>query len=166
VIRALARDVRDCPRRENGLYARVVTGGTDGLMALDALLVAAKLSVPQASPGAVSRTPLIVAARVGGRRVVGITTPAGHGKSTLLALWAGAEDRRVAWVSLDQLDDDPATPVTLLASAYRRISPDHADRRGRNQPRRSMTCPTDQPASHEPASSEYPSPEPPSSPQL
>jgi LuxR family transcriptional regulator, maltose regulon positive regulatory protein len=54
--------------------------------------------------------------------VVGVTAPAGYGKTTLLAQWAGAEDRRVAWVSLDRYDDDPAVLLTLLASAYARIS--------------------------------------------
>ena len=39
--------------------------------------------------------------------MVGITAPAGYGKSTLLAEWAETEDRRVAWVSFDRLDDDP-----------------------------------------------------------
>jgi LuxR family maltose regulon positive regulatory protein len=55
--------------------------------------------------------------------VVGVTAPAGYGKSTLLAQWALAEDRRVAWVSLDRYDDDPALLLTLLASAYARVSP-------------------------------------------
>ena len=54
-------------------------------------------------------------------RVVGVTAPAGYGKSTLLAEWARAEDRPVAWVSLDRFDDDPAALLALLASAYARI---------------------------------------------
>ena len=54
-------------------------------------------------------------------RVVGVTAPAGYGKSTLLAEWARAEDRRVAWVSLDRFDDDPAALLALLASAYARV---------------------------------------------
>ena len=59
--------------------------------------------------------------------MVGVTAPAGYGKSTLLAEWAVAEDRRVAWVSLDRFDDDPAVLLALLASAYARISPGSAD---------------------------------------
>ena len=54
--------------------------------------------------------------------MVGVTAPAGYGKSTLLAEWAEAEDRPVGWVSLDRLDDDPAALVSVLASAYGRIS--------------------------------------------
>ena len=48
----------------------------------------AKLSAPHPRPGAVSRTPLIDSARQSGCRVVGVTAPAGYGKSTLLAEWA------------------------------------------------------------------------------
>jgi len=51
-------------------------------------------------------------------RIVAVTAPAGYGKSTFLAQWAAAEDRRVAWVSLNRFDDDPARLVVSLASAY------------------------------------------------
>ena len=47
---------------------------------------------------------------------------AGYGKSTLLAEWAGAEDRPVGWVSLAHSDDDPAALLSLMASAYGRAS--------------------------------------------
>ena len=55
--------------------------------------------------------------------MIGVTAPAGYGKSTLLAEWALAEDRRVVWVSFDRLDDDPALLLSLLASAYARAWP-------------------------------------------
>jgi LuxR family transcriptional regulator, maltose regulon positive regulatory protein len=58
--------------------------------------------------------------------VVGVTTPTGYGKSTLLAKRAEAEDRRVGWVSLDRLDDDPAALLSVLAAAYGRAS-SHTD---------------------------------------
>ena len=80
----------------------------------------AKFSVPQSRPGSVSRAGLVEVARSGGHRVVAITAPAGYGKSAFLAEWARAEDRQVAWVSLDRFDDDPAALLTSLASAYRR----------------------------------------------
>ena len=96
-------------------------------VALDALLLDAKLSVPQRRSGAVSRTGIIEKARASGCRVVGVTAPAGYGKSTLLVEWALAEDRRVAWVSLDRFDDDPAVLLSLLASAYARGSPGGTD---------------------------------------
>jgi LuxR family maltose regulon positive regulatory protein len=89
---------------------------------LEALLLDAKLSVPDPRSGSVSRAELIETARGSDCRVVGVTAPAGYGKSTLLAQWAAAEDRRVAWVSLDRLDDDPAALLSVLAAAYGRIS--------------------------------------------
>ena len=60
-------------------------------------------------------------------RVVGVTAPAGYGKSTLLAEWARTEDRRVVWASLDRYDDEPAALLVLLASAYARAFPGNAD---------------------------------------
>ena len=94
---------------------------------LEQLLLDAKLSVPQPRPGSVSRAKLIERGRASDSRVVAVTAPAGYGKSTLLAEWADGEDRQVAWVSLDRFDDDPAVLLTLLASAYARISPSSAD---------------------------------------
>ncbi len=94
---------------------------------LDELLLDAKLLIPQPRPGAVSRGELIETVRTSDRRVVGVTAPAGYGKSTFLVEWALAEDRRVAWVSLDRFDDDPAVLLTLLASAYARASLGNAD---------------------------------------
>ncbi len=93
------------------------------MLTIDELLLDAKISVPQPRPDLVNRVDLIETARANDWRVVGVTAPAGYGKSTLLAQWALAEDRRVAWVSLDRFDDDPAALLTVLASAYARVSP-------------------------------------------
>jgi LuxR family maltose regulon positive regulatory protein len=87
---------------------------------LGQLLLDTKFSVPQPRPGAVSRAGLVDAARSSDCRVIAVTAPAGYGKSTFLAEWAGAEDRHVAWVSLDRFDDDPAMLLVSLASAYHR----------------------------------------------
>jgi len=94
---------------------------------LDQLLLDAKLAIPARGRGAVRRRALIDRARTSGCRVVGVTAPAGYGKSTLLAEWAAADDRRVAWVSLDRFDDDPGVLLTLLAAAYARLTPGTAD---------------------------------------
>ena len=81
-------------------------------------LLDAKFSVPPPRPDAVSRGGLIETARSSGCRFVAVTAPAGYGKSTFLAEWAATETRRVAWVSLDRFDDDPAVLLTSLAAAY------------------------------------------------
>ena len=90
---------------------------------IDRFLLEAKLSVPPARPESVSRAGLIDATRGSECRVVGVTAPAGYGKTTLLAQWARSEDRRVAWVSLDRYDDDPAILLTVLASAFAQVTP-------------------------------------------
>ena len=94
---------------------------------LDGLLLDAKLSIPQPRPAAVSRASIISSSRASARRVVAVTAPAGYGKSTLLAQWANTEDRRVGWVSLDRLDDDPMVLLSTLASAFGRVSPEDAE---------------------------------------
>ena len=97
------------------------------MVELDQSLLKAKLSVPQPRPGAVSRAEIIDSTRASGCRVVGVTAPAGYGKTTLMAQWALADERPVGWVSLDRYDDDPAVLLTLLASAYAHVSPGNAD---------------------------------------
>ena len=52
--------------------------------------------------------------------VVAVTAPAGYGKTTLLTEWALAEDRTVAWISLDRFDDDPTALLGSIADFTRR----------------------------------------------
>jgi LuxR family maltose regulon positive regulatory protein len=56
-------------------------------------------------------------------RIVLVKAPAGYGKTSLLAQWAEADERPVAWVSLDRHDDDPIVVLTNLAVAIDRIEP-------------------------------------------
>ncbi len=86
-------------------------------------LLELELSPPQLRPGGVSRRQLIDTAGTSRCRVVGVTAPAGYGKSTFLAEWALVEERRVAWVALDHFDNDPASLMSVLASAYAQIDP-------------------------------------------
>ena len=90
-------------------------------------LLELKLTPPQLRPGGISRRQLIETARASGCRVVGVTAPTGYGKSTLLAEWASTEERRVAWVALDRFDDDPASLIAVLASAYVQIDSGRPD---------------------------------------
>src|ERR1700693_2413324 len=51
-----------------------------------------------------------------------VSSPAGFGKTTLLAEWleaAPADGRSVAWLSLDQRDNDPALFCTYLVGALK-----------------------------------------------
>src|SRR5215510_803469 len=81
---------------------------------LERTLFDAKTRVPAPRPNVVTRAPLIQRIRSSGFRTVAVTAPAGYGKSTLLAEWARAEDRPVAWVSLDRFDNEPTRMLTLL----------------------------------------------------
>ncbi|MEZ4769066.1 MAG: LuxR C-terminal-related transcriptional regulator [Caldilineales bacterium] len=74
-------------------------------------LLRTKLYVPQARPGLVSRP------RLSGqldtildRKLAVVSAPAGFGKTTILSVWAARCRRNglpVAWVSLDERDNDP-----------------------------------------------------------
>lgn len=72
-------------------------------------LVATKLIPPQPRADLVSRPRLVhrIAHPKRGR-VTLVTAPAGYGKTTLLAEWCARQETRVAWVSLDAADNDPA----------------------------------------------------------
>lgn len=72
-----------------------------------------------AGVGSLTTTPLLDAAldRV---PFVSIVAPAGSGKSTALAAWAGeARRRRALWVRLDSQDDDPQVLAAALAASIR-----------------------------------------------
>jgi LuxR family maltose regulon positive regulatory protein len=58
---------------------------------------------------------------MGRRAVTLLCTPAGFGKTTLLADWSGGTDRAVAWLSLDPEDNDPARFWRYLITALDRV---------------------------------------------
>lgn len=56
-----------------------------------------------------------------------VTAPPGFGKTTLLAEWAtSAVGQPVAWLSLDENDNDPARFFAGLAAAVQRVEPEFA----------------------------------------
>ena len=56
-------------------------------------------------------------------RLALLSAPAGFGKTTLLAAWAAACGRPVAWLSLDEGDSDPAVFLTGLVLALQTAAP-------------------------------------------
>src|SRR5215216_1222052 len=87
-------------------------------------LVSTKLRPSQARPNLVARPRLIAKLeREVGRKLTLISAPAGFGKTTLLGEWvAGRSDERsVAWVSVDEADNDPARFLSYLVAALRSI---------------------------------------------
>jgi LuxR family maltose regulon positive regulatory protein len=61
--------------------------------------------------------------REDGPRLISIVAPPGYGKTTLLTQWATRETRPVAWVTLDNQDNDPAKLAAYIAVSLGRIRP-------------------------------------------
>ena len=96
----------------------------------DALL-ATKLHVPRPQPGLVPRPRLVHALSQGlARGRVLVCAPAGFGKTSLLADWARAGGRPVAWLGLDAGDNDPARFWRYVVAALDRAHPGVAGRLG------------------------------------
>ncbi len=73
------------------------------------VLLATKLHVPRPQAGFVPRPRLVEALDAGlAQRLILVCAPAGFGKTALLAHWARRGDHPVAWLSLDEADNDPA----------------------------------------------------------
>jgi LuxR family maltose regulon positive regulatory protein len=53
--------------------------------------------------------------------VISVVAPPGYGKTTVLSQWAERREPRVAWVSADVRDNDPAVLLTYIAVAIDRI---------------------------------------------
>ena len=72
-------------------------------------LLATKLSLPRTRPDRLARSRLIQQLNEGmARELLFVCTPAGFGKTTLVADWAASARWPVAWLSLDPEDNDPA----------------------------------------------------------
>jgi LuxR family maltose regulon positive regulatory protein len=72
-------------------------------------LLAVKHLIPPARAGMVPRDRLVRLLCEATTRLTVVVAPAGWGKTSLLSRWAAApeEKRRIAWVSLDESDDEP-----------------------------------------------------------
>ena len=93
----------------------------------DALL-ATKLYVPGTQPGFVARPRLLERLEEGlARGLLLVCAPAGFGKSSLLADWARSGGLPVAWLSLDEGDNDPARFWRHVVAALGRARPGIAE---------------------------------------
>ncbi len=87
-------------------------------------LLATKLYTPPVRPELVSRLRLVERLDVGpNRKLTLVSAPAGFGKTTLVAEWLGSVGRPVAWLSLDEEDNDPARFFTYLVAALQTVDP-------------------------------------------
>jgi len=85
-------------------------------------LLQTKLYIPPLRRELVSRSRLIERLNAGlDRKLTLISAPAGFGKTTLLSEWVGGCGRPVAWVSLDESDNDPARFLAYFVAAVQTI---------------------------------------------
>ncbi len=90
---------------------------------LDSLL-ATKLYIPAPRPNRVPRPRLTARLEAGtAGPLTLISAPAGFGKSTLLSEWIHSAGRPVAWVSLDEGDNDPIRFLGYLVTALQKLRP-------------------------------------------
>jgi LuxR family maltose regulon positive regulatory protein len=89
-------------------------------------LIQTKMMPPRLPPGCVQRPALFERLRERGEGSITIVTaPAGFGKTTLLAGWKAAlldQAHPVAWLTLDEEDDDPQQFGAYLVAAFSRAS--------------------------------------------
>jgi LuxR family transcriptional regulator, maltose regulon positive regulatory protein len=88
-------------------------------------LVWTKLAAPAPRAGLVARAGLQSLLQAGlEAKLCLLAAPAGSGKTTLLAQWGqAAGGRRVAWVSLDESDNDPTRFWSYLVAALQTVEP-------------------------------------------
>ncbi|HKF38773.1 MAG TPA: hypothetical protein VKB35_17900, partial [Ktedonobacteraceae bacterium] len=87
-------------------------------------ILATKLYIPPLRPNVVRRPRLLARLNEGLYRTLTlISAPAGFGKTTLLSEWVAGCDRQVAWLSLDDQENDPARFLTYLVAALQTLAP-------------------------------------------
>jgi LuxR family maltose regulon positive regulatory protein len=85
-------------------------------------ILTTKLNIPPIRPNLVSRSRLIEQLRAGiHNKLTLISASAGFGKTTLAAEWLRDEKRAVAWITLDENDNDPARFLVYFCAALNQI---------------------------------------------
>ena len=87
-------------------------------------MLAVKQRIPPARAGAVRRERLTAHLSSARTRLTVVVAPAGWGRTSLLAAWAREPggDQRLAWVSLDESDDEPRRYWRYLLTALGDVS--------------------------------------------
>jgi LuxR family maltose regulon positive regulatory protein len=88
-------------------------------------ILATKLYIPPPRPKVVHRPRLVERLNEGlHRKLTLISASAGFGKTTLVSEWVADCERPIAWLSLDEGDNDPARFLTYLIAALQTIVAD------------------------------------------
>ena len=89
-------------------------------------ILTTKLYIPPVRPNLVPRPRLIERLNAGpraGRKLTLISAPAGFGKTTLVSEWVN-QSHKVAWLSLDEGDNDPARFLAYFVAAIQTMHQD------------------------------------------
>ncbi len=90
---------------------------------MSAPILATKLYIPSPRPKVVFRSRLVERLNEGlHRKLTLISAPAGFGKTTLVSEWVAGCERSVAWLSLDEGDNDPTRFLAYLVAALQTIA--------------------------------------------
>ncbi len=90
---------------------------------MPAPILVTKLYIPLPRPKAVSRSRLLERLNDGlHRKLTLISAAAGFGKTTLISEWVAVCERPVAWLSLDEGDNDPACFLAYLVAALQTLA--------------------------------------------
>ena len=112
------------------LWRTVLRSLRNGTRVTSTPILATKLHIPRSPRRMVPRPHLIERLDDGlDRNLTLVSAPAGFGKTTLVSTWAGGCDRPVAWLSLDDGDNDPTRFLSYLVAALRTIAPNLGERR-------------------------------------
>jgi ATP/maltotriose-dependent transcriptional regulator MalT len=86
-------------------------------------ILATKLYLPRLRPNVVSRPRLLERLNAGlHRKLTLIAAPAGFGKTTLVSEWVEGIERPIAWLSLDEGENDPTRFLAYLVTALQTIA--------------------------------------------
>ncbi len=91
---------------------------------MDGPLLSAKQVIPPVRAGVVPRRRLEDLLASSTTKLTAVVAPAGWGKTSLLSRWASAAatDTAIAWVSLDEADDEPIRFWSYVLTSLRRVS--------------------------------------------
>jgi LuxR family transcriptional regulator, maltose regulon positive regulatory protein len=84
------------------------------------ILLSTKLRIPDIRPAQVARPRLISRLTEGlrlGRRLTLVSAPPGFGKTTMIREWLAATQRRPAWLTIDEGDNDPDRFLRYITAA-------------------------------------------------
>jgi LuxR family transcriptional regulator, maltose regulon positive regulatory protein len=123
---ALAERITDATA--TGSYSARGSSGSPGRLAQNAagLLLETKLYVPRPRRDLVPRARLHARLKEGleDARCSLLSAPAGAGKTSLLATWVASLDRPVAWLALDERDQEAYQVLRYLIASLQTIAPE------------------------------------------